>query len=109
MRKFKNDIERKQFLDDYRNEQNGWFLWKNDDDLERRWWRYDLPDGTSLIVEEEKETFHWPNKHIKWEARCWYVALWKNVPFSDYRASKTQALAKIKEIGKRRLEMEVSE
>ena len=34
MRKFKNDIERKQFLDDYRNEQNGWFLWKNDDDLD---------------------------------------------------------------------------
>lgn len=109
MQKFKNDIERKQFLDDYRNEQSGWFLWKNDDDLERRWWRYDLPDGTSLIVEEEKETFHWPNKHIKWEARCWYVAEWKNVPFSDYRASKTQALAKIKEIGKRGFEMEVSE
>ena len=109
MRKFKNDIERKQFLDDYRNGQNGWYIWKNDDDLKRRWWRCDLPDGTSLIVEEEKVTFHWPNKHIEWRDRFWYVTEWKNVPFSDYRANKTQALAKIKEIGKRRLEMEVSE
>ena len=35
MKKFKNDNERIAFLEDYRNEQNGWYLWKHDEDLDR--------------------------------------------------------------------------
>lgn len=55
---FKNDRERKAFLDDYRNGKNGWYLWTYENALERRWWRNDMTEGISFIVEEDNLYLH---------------------------------------------------
>lgn len=102
MKKFRNDKERIAFLEDYRNEQNGWYLWKHDEDLQRSWWRFDLPD-CALIVEEERRTFTYPHRHVTWNVVHWYIVSdWTESAktFGDQVASRTQALAKIKEIEK---------
>lgn len=102
MRKFKNDKERIAFLEDYRNKDNGWYLWKHDEDLQRSWWRFDLPD-CALIVEEQKRTIEWPNTHVAWLVIHWYIVSdWSgNHTFGDQVASRSLALAKIKEIEKK--------
>lgn len=97
--KFKNDKERLAFLDDYRNEQNGWYLWKEDYDLERQWWRFDLPD-CALIVEEQLITYHYPNTHVAHSIIHWYIIKdWKRL-FADQVASRTLALQEVKRCGK---------
>lgn len=103
--KFKNDKERKAFLDDYRNRLNGWFNWKSDIDLERRWWRLELTDDIAFVVEEEHQTFAFPEHHDAWTARQWYITDQKIAEyacgdrkphFGDYKASKSQALQYLK-------------
>lgn len=102
MKKFKNDKERIAFLEDYRNRENGWFLWKHDPILQRIWWRRDLPDGTMLVVEEEKRTISWPDVHTEGMVLHWYIVpdLESCPIFGDCVASRPQALAKIKALEK---------
>ena len=98
----KNDKQRIAFLDDYTNKENGWYLWKYDDDLQRRWWRYDLPD-CALIVEEDQQTFTWPNVRIECLKRDWFIIRdWsqKYKTFRDQQASRTLALAEIRRVQK---------
>jgi len=100
--KFKNDKERIAFLEDYRNKENGWYLWKHDEDLQRSWWRYDLPD-CSLIVEEDQMTFNYPNRHVDWFARNWFIIRdwsFNTKTFRDQVASRTMALKELKRIEK---------
>ena len=101
MEKFKNDRERIAFLEDYRNTEREWYLWKEDDDLDRRWWRYDLPES-ALIVEEQKRIHTWPDKHIAWDVIHWYIITDQsgNTPFGDQVASRTMALTYIKKLEK---------
>ncbi len=100
MKKFKNDKERIAFLEDYRNVDNGWKLWKGDMDLCRRWWRLELP-GWSFVVEEQERTYSWPKKHKTWSVMHWYILPeTADAPFGDYVGSRTNALVKIKEIEK---------
>jgi hypothetical protein len=101
-RKFKNDKERIAFLDDFRNIDNGWILWKKDDYLNRRWWRLNLLDGIAFVVEEQLRTYDWPNRHTSWTVMHWYIIEDTEKPFGDNVASKTMALAKLKEIMKKR-------
>lgn len=104
MQNFKNDKERIAFLEDYRNEGNGWRLWKHDEDMGRRSWRLDITDGSSLIVEEELRTFNWPKVHTTWSVMHWYIIEdWNSDQnFGDCRGSRTQALNKIKELGRKK-------
>ena len=95
MLKFKNDKERIAFLEDYRNEENGWYLWKDVPDIQRKFWRFDLED-TALIVEEQQRTSHWPYEHQKWDVTHWYIVEDWEKPFADHTASRTQALARLK-------------
>lgn len=100
MKKFKNDNERIAFLEDYRNEQNGWYLWKHDEDLNRSWWRIDLGKA-AFIVEEQQRTFNWPDRHTAWIVMSWYIVPeFAPAPFGDYAASRTMALSKLKELAK---------
>lgn len=94
--RFKNDRERGAFLDDYRNEKNGWYLWKEDDDIGRRMWRRDLT-GCALIVEEQLITYRWPQDHVTWSVMHWYIVEDWHEPFADSQASRTEALKKLKE------------
>ncbi len=100
MKKFKNDKERIAFLEDYTNEENGWYLWKEDNDLERKWWRYDL-DDCALIVEEKLQTLHCPTNHQKWIVTHWYIIKDWHQPFEDGAASRTLALKVLKEAEKK--------
>ena len=98
----KNDKQRLAFLDDYTNTENNWYCWKYDDDLQRRWWRYDLPD-CALIVEEDQQTFTWPEKQVKPRVVNWFIIrdwTFKSGTFRDQQASKTLALAEIKRVQK---------
>ena len=98
--KFKNDRERIAFLEDYRNTDNGWSLWKEDPDLQRRWWRFDLPD-CSLIVEEDQKTFTWPSPRVEWSIVHWFIIKdWKfsTKTFRDQVACRSMALKEIKRI-----------
>ena len=97
--KFRNDKERIAFLEDYRNEQSGWYIWKEDDDLKRNMWRFDLPD-CALIVEERLQTIEWPKAHLEWCVMHWYIIKDWHKPFADGTASRTMALAEIKKAQK---------
>lgn len=93
--KLKNDRERIAFLEDYRNEQHGWHLWKSDDDLQMKIWRLDLPHS-SIIVEEWLHVYEWPQRHQKWDPRCWYVVTDWSQPLRAAAGSRSLALAMLK-------------
>lgn len=97
--RFKNDKERGAFLDDYRNEKNGWYLWKDDYGINRKMWRRDLAD-CSLVVEEQLITYRWPQEHVTWAVMHWYIVEDWNIPFADSQGSRTEALQKLKEYAK---------
>ena len=97
--RFRNDKERGAFLEDYRNEKNGWYLWKKDDEINRKMWRRDLPD-CALIVEEQQVTYRWPDKHVAWAVSHWYLISDWHIPFADGQVSRSQALEKIKTYGR---------
>ena len=96
MKRFKNDKERKEFLNNYRNIDNGWYLWKEDEDIDRRMWRNDLI-GFAFIAEEQLITRTWPETREQWEVLHWYINTFESKPFADYQASKTQVMEKLKE------------
>ena len=102
----KNDAERLAFLDDYGNRENGWYIWKVEDDMQRMLWRFDLPQDTAggaIIVEEELRTYMWPEWHRKWTIKHWYIIKdWSNKEktFADQVASRTLALNLIKDVQK---------
>lgn len=100
IRNLKNDKERIAFLEDYRNMDNGWDLWKFDDDLQRRIWMLRLSANVVFMVEEQLRTFAWPNKHTSWSVMHWYIIEDPTAIFGDCVASKSMALAKLKEVSK---------
>ena len=102
IRNLKNDKERVAFLEDYRNTENGWYLWEDWFGMTRRFWRYDLPD-CALIVEEDDQTFNWPEKQVKPRVVNWFIIrdwTFMSGTFRDQQASKTLALAEIKRVQK---------
>lgn len=103
----KNDKERIAFLEDFRNEANGWRLWKDMKSIGRRWWRLDLT-GLSLFVEEELATITYPTKKEEWLTRCWFIRTELDAlhPFGDSKGSRTQALTALKDWQKIRKEFE---
>ena len=109
MEKFKNDTERLAFLDDYRNMDNGWYLWREDYDRQLRVFRNDIAPDFCLLVEEHLLTIEWPKKHQSWTVRDRYIVNWAETgdkmergmkTFADQRASRTQQLAALKEFQK---------
>ena len=94
--KFKNDKERLAFLTDYRNTSAGWYLWKEIEDIDRRFWRFDFFD-CSFVVEEQLMTLRYPNIREDWRLLHWYIVEDWRKPFADAQASRTEALAKLKE------------
>lgn len=98
IRNLKNDKERIAFLEDYRNMDNGWYVWKSDDELQRRMWMLRLAADAVFVVEEQMQTFAWPNKHTSWSVMHWYIIEDPTAIFGDCVASKSMALAKLKEV-----------
>ena len=100
IRNLKNDKERIAFLEDYRNEDNGWYLWKLDDDLQRRMWRLRLADDVAIVVEEQLRTYTYPDNHTRWTMMHWYIIENPTEIFGDCVATRSMALAKLKEVSK---------
>lgn len=99
LKALKNDKERIAFLEDYRNMDNGWRLWKNLDDIQRRWWRFDMQDAdVAFIVEERLQTVMYPKMHETWLVVNWFIVRDWSIPFSDNQASRTMALAELKKV-----------
>jgi len=105
--RFRNDTERAAFLDNYREESAGWYLWKEDPELGEKIWRNDLSDTHYYAVREVFETSLWPKKHQKWYAIDRYIVDLgdpeEEFPptFHDQRASRTQQLTDLKEFQKK--------
>ena len=93
-RNLKNDKERIAFLET-RSSAQGWYLWKEDPEIQREWWRYDLPD-CALIVEEQLRTSMYPKKHLSQDVMHWYIIKDWDLPFADGVASRSLALAELK-------------
>lgn len=101
----KNKKQREEFLDNYSSDAQGWYLWKEDDDIDRRMYRRDIScsrDGEELqaaiIVEEEQHSLIWPKPRVVWSARRWFKIDSWTAPFADQRVSKTQLVAFLAEI-----------
>lgn len=101
IKELKNDKERTAFLEDYRNLDNGWYLWKDYRDINRRMWRLPLADYVAFVVEEQLRTYEWPNVHTTWSVMHWYIIENPDAIFGDCVASRSLALAKLKEVQKR--------
>ena len=108
---FKNDAERIEFLENYRNMDLGWCLWKDDRDRQLRVFRNDITENLCFLVEEQLLTFSWPNRNQKWTVRDRYIVNWAETgdrmergmqTFGDQRASRTQQLTALKELQKRK-------
>ena len=98
--KFKNDKERLAFLGDYRNTSAGWYLWKEIEDIDRRFWRFDFFD-CSFVVEEQLMTLRYPNVREEWRLLHWYIVEDWRKPFADSVSCRSDVLARLKkEVGK---------
>jgi len=95
IRKFKNDKERIAFLQD-RNPEDGWYIWKHDPDLDRVWWRYDL-ESCAFVVETQRLTYRYPEEHIGTAVIHWYIIDDWDGLFADQQASRSLALARLKQ------------
>ena len=95
----KNDKLRHAFLDGYRNTENGWYLWKSDNELDQRYWRYDLPK-CAFIVQEQLHTVSWPTTKQIYSVRHWYIIRDWQKPFWDQQGSRTLALEALKKAQK---------
>lgn len=103
--RFSDNDERTDFVNDYTNRANGWYLWGNDPSIERRFWRFDLTSQISIIVEEELLYFAFPKRHEEWVPKNWYItdkriaqyACGDQKPhFGNYLANRSMALEYLK-------------
>lgn len=95
----RNDKERKEFIENCHNGENGWNMWKSDEDLGRYWWRCKIADDVFVVVEEELRTFVFPIKHTEIRPMRYYITPeFFAMPFSEYIVSKTQVIDKLKEL-----------
>ena len=95
--RLKNEKERNEFLKDYRNEKNGWYLWKQDEDLQRRWWRRDF-NTCFIVVEENLRTSTWPKIADTWWIVNWFIIEDPTKPFANGSSSITTVRNKLKEL-----------
>lgn len=107
---FKNDSDRQDWIDGYRNGgvySDDWSIWVEYPLINRRFWKAELC-GVWFIIEERMQTIFNPFTEPKytrgWTTCAGYIIPDASVhswnPLEDYKASKTQMLAKIKELEK---------
>lgn len=107
MKMFRNDDDRRDWIDGYKRGHRDWGIWVEYPLINRRFWRAELC-GCWFIIEERLQTifnpFTEPKYSLGWSTCAGYIVpdanniTWK--PLEDYKASKTQMLNKIKELEK---------
>lgn len=98
----RNEKHRTEFLDDHTNVENGWILWAKNELINRKIWRYNLPDGSSIFAEDELITYRYPDEHTEWHTFRWYFRTLEQdvsgVPFADSMCSKSMIKVRLKEL-----------
>ena len=78
----------------------GWYLWLEIGDINRKFMRCDIED-VSFIADMREQTFTYPNKHVSWSTHHWYIVSdWKK-PFEDNVASLSMCIDQLKQIQKK--------
>lgn len=95
---FRNDDDRRRFLIE-RNESEGWYIWKQDHELNRRWVRVDL-EAFSIIV-EEREFTNWRGEEQT--SIFWYLhgGEWGEQLFENYSSNFTAIMAELRAMKQR--------
>lgn len=100
--RFYNDKDRIAFLENYRNDEAGWYLWHDmADTVGLRWWRHDdVSDDFALVVVEELFSGTtpdiWPETTPRWRAKHYYMVRDWGQPFADAVTNRTQVLKEMK-------------
>lgn len=106
IKKLRNNELRKQFLVD-RNPEDGWYLWINQPEVDREFWRVDI-EGYAFVVEMELHERIYPKRDIVWYEAGIYVIPVEELentrkrPFSTYATNNSQCIEKLKELGRRK-------
>lgn len=97
----KNDKERAAFIDAYA----AWPLWIETEETGERYYRYDLPDGTAMVVKAYwAEMFDYSRPgchHHKAYGFEEYYLLEPGGHFRNCRCNRSALIRKLKEAGKR--------
>lgn len=97
----KNDKERAAFIDAYA----AWPLWIETEETGERYYRYDLPDGTAMIVKVYwARLFDYSAKGCAYRngyGREEYYLLVPDKSFRDCRCNRSALIEKLKEVRKR--------
>ena len=108
IKELKNNDLRGKFLDN-RDPDQGWYLWVNQPEVDRKFYRSDIED-TAFICEVEKCEFQYPKRHTKWYTKRYFIVptceLEKGIerakPFSAYESNKTGCIERLKYLGRRK-------
>lgn len=97
----KNDNQRKAFIDDYAT----WPIWIDNQETGERYYRYDLPDGTSFVIKTYHSMLYDWKADVAMRYKEGYGAneeylLEPGKFFRDCRANQTTLIEKLKEIQK---------
>ena len=97
----KNDNQRKAFIDDYAT----WPIWIDNQETGERYYRYDLPDGTSFVIKTYHSMLYDWKADVAMRYKEGYGAneeylLEPGKFFRDCRANRTTLIEKLKEIQK---------
>ncbi len=97
----KNDKERAAFIDAY----SAWPLWIETAETGERYYRYDLPDGTTMVVRVYwARLFDYSAKGCAYRngyGHEEYYLLEPGKPFRSCRSNRSTLIEKLKEVGKR--------
>ena len=97
----KNDKERAAFIDAY----SAWPLWIETAETGERYYRYDLPDGTAMVVRVYWSRLFFYNtkgsSSMEGYGHEEYYLLEPGKPFRNCRTNRSALIGKLKEVGKR--------
>lgn len=98
--KLSNNTKRKEFLQGFHN----WLVWLNIPEIDETYYRYNLPDGSSIVACEYKVWQEWrakyENENPETTGVRWYLLEKGYHHFNDCKSSESQIVEKLKEINK---------
>ena len=96
-----NDEARQAFLRDYTNAENGWYLWVETPEVQRRWYRRDF-DGWSIVIEESDHIvkakvagYNYPKTRMVMHM---YMVEDFDLPLESNLSVKTQIMSRLREL-----------
>lgn len=102
----KNNELREKFLEDL-NPDEGWYVWLDQKELNRKFYRNDL-NGTTFVVEMMEILRTYPKKERVWHPAKYYLIQTKTLecplrsfPFSAYIANKTMCVDELKKLSRK--------